>query len=131
MRFSRRKPNQDQELCYLVEVSKPSWLPQHAMRWHLNTESGFLLEKKGGIVSKWHRVAATDRSKEQFLQFQLHLPLQAQARRALDVTMFILSRAHHDKTAFVDVSTGNQLTFTELWRAIDFVAMCLSLLESL
>ncbi|XP_062163290.1 probable CoA ligase CCL5 [Alnus glutinosa] len=45
---------------------------------------------------------------------------------SLDVTTFISSRAHHGKIAFVDASTGSQLTFAELWRAVDSVATCLS-----
>jgi OPC-8:0 CoA ligase-1 len=45
---------------------------------------------------------------------------------SLDVTTFISSRAHHGKVAFVDSSTGRQLTFADLWRAVDSVATFLS-----
>ncbi|XP_059460016.1 probable CoA ligase CCL5 [Corylus avellana] len=45
---------------------------------------------------------------------------------SLDVTTFISSRAHHGKIAFIDASTGAQLTFAELWRAVDSVATWLS-----
>uniref|UniRef100_A0A6N2K2Y6 4-coumarate--CoA ligase n=1 Tax=Salix viminalis TaxID=40686 RepID=A0A6N2K2Y6_SALVM len=43
----------------------------------------------------------------------------------LDVTTFILSRPHHGKTAFIDAATGRQLSFKDLWRAVDSVSMCL------
>ncbi|KAB5568065.1 hypothetical protein DKX38_001858 [Salix brachista] len=43
----------------------------------------------------------------------------------LDVTTFILSRPHHGKTAFIDAATGRQLSFKDLWRAVDSISMCL------
>ncbi|KAF9686641.1 hypothetical protein SADUNF_Sadunf02G0010500 [Salix dunnii] len=43
----------------------------------------------------------------------------------LDVTTFILSRPHHGKTAFIDAATGRQLSFKDLWRAVDSVSICL------
>ncbi|XP_011034909.1 PREDICTED: 4-coumarate--CoA ligase-like 5 [Populus euphratica] len=43
----------------------------------------------------------------------------------LDTTTFIFSRPHHGKTAFIDAATGRQLSFKDLWRAVDSVASCL------
>ncbi|XP_021285105.1 4-coumarate--CoA ligase-like 5 [Herrania umbratica] len=53
-------------------------------------------------------------------------PISLAKNDSLDVTTFISSRAHHGKVAFIDAGTGRQLTFSELWRAVDSVATCLS-----
>ncbi|XP_010242836.1 PREDICTED: 4-coumarate--CoA ligase-like 5 [Nelumbo nucifera] len=53
-------------------------------------------------------------------------PIALPSNESLDITTFISSRAHHGKIAFVDASTGRHLTFSEVWRAVDSVATCLS-----
>ncbi|XP_007017974.2 PREDICTED: 4-coumarate--CoA ligase-like 5 isoform X2 [Theobroma cacao] len=53
-------------------------------------------------------------------------PIPLAKNDSLDVTTFISSRAHHGKVAFIDAGTGRQLTFSELWLAVDSVATCLS-----
>ena len=53
-------------------------------------------------------------------------PIPLPKNQALDVTTYISSRPHHGKTAFIDATTGRQITFSELWRAVDSVATCLS-----
>ncbi|XP_044511468.1 probable CoA ligase CCL5 isoform X2 [Mangifera indica] len=45
---------------------------------------------------------------------------------SLDVTTFISSRPHHGNIAFIDASTGRQITFSDLWRAVDSVSTCLA-----
>ncbi|CAI9763863.1 unnamed protein product [Fraxinus pennsylvanica] len=46
---------------------------------------------------------------------------------SLDVTTFISSRSHRGKTAFIDASTGRKLSFSDVWRAVEAVATCLSI----
>ncbi|KAJ0026144.1 hypothetical protein Pint_09272 [Pistacia integerrima] len=53
-------------------------------------------------------------------------PIPLPQNHSLDVTAYISSRPHHGKTAFIDATTGRQITFSELWRAVDSVATCLS-----
>ncbi|XVF35863.1 hypothetical protein REPUB_Repub19eG0008000 [Reevesia pubescens] len=53
-------------------------------------------------------------------------PIPLPRNDSLDVTTFISARAHHGKVAFIDAGTGRHLTFSELWRAVDSVATCLS-----
>ncbi|CAH8357378.1 unnamed protein product [Eruca vesicaria subsp. sativa] len=53
-------------------------------------------------------------------------PIPLPPNPSLDVTTFISSQAHRGRTAFIDASTGKSLTFTELWRAVESVADCLS-----
>ncbi|TYI93158.1 hypothetical protein E1A91_D02G118900v1 [Gossypium mustelinum] len=53
-------------------------------------------------------------------------PIPLPKNHSLDVTTFISARAHHGKVAFIDAATGRHLTFSELWRAVDSVATCLS-----
>ncbi|KAE8716369.1 4-coumarate--CoA ligase-like 4 [Hibiscus syriacus] len=53
-------------------------------------------------------------------------PIPLPKNDSLDVTTFISARAHHGQIAFIDAATGRHLTFTELWRAVDSVATCLS-----
>ncbi|XP_022772588.1 4-coumarate--CoA ligase-like 5 [Durio zibethinus] len=53
-------------------------------------------------------------------------PIPLPRNDSLDVTTFISARAHHGKFAFIDAGTGRRLTFSELWRAVDSVATCLS-----
>lgn len=53
-------------------------------------------------------------------------PIALPPNQSLDITTFISSRAHHGKTAFIDAATGRHLSFSELWRAVDSVASCLS-----
>ncbi|XP_010498483.1 PREDICTED: 4-coumarate--CoA ligase-like 5 [Camelina sativa] len=52
-------------------------------------------------------------------------PIPLPPNPSLDVTTFISSQAHRGRIAFIDASTGNNLTFSELWRAVDSVADCL------
>lgn len=44
----------------------------------------------------------------------------------LDVATFISSSAHHGKIAFIDAATGENLTFHDLWLAVDSVAESLT-----
>ncbi|XP_044511600.1 probable CoA ligase CCL5 isoform X2 [Mangifera indica] len=53
-------------------------------------------------------------------------PTPLPKNHSLDVTTFISSRPHHGNVAFIDASTGRQITFSDLWRAVDSVATCLS-----
>ncbi|GLT31344.1 hypothetical protein SLA2020_060860 [Shorea laevis] len=53
-------------------------------------------------------------------------PIPLPPNQSLDVTTFISSQAHHGKIAFIDAATGRHLTFSQLWRAVDSVATCLS-----
>uniref|UniRef100_A0A1J3EP05 4-coumarate--CoA ligase-like 5 n=1 Tax=Noccaea caerulescens TaxID=107243 RepID=A0A1J3EP05_NOCCA len=53
-------------------------------------------------------------------------PIPLPPNPSLDVTTFISSQAHRGRIAFVDAATGNNLTFSELWRAVESVADCLS-----
>lgn len=46
--------------------------------------------------------------------------------RSLDITTFLSSLPHHGKTAFVEATSGRQISFQELWRAVDSVSTCLS-----
>ncbi|KAL9306788.1 putative AMP-dependent synthetase/ligase, AMP-binding enzyme domain-containing protein [Arabidopsis thaliana] len=52
-------------------------------------------------------------------------PLSLPPNLSLDVTTFISSQPHRGKTAFIDAATGQCLTFSDLWRAVDRVADCL------
>ncbi|KAL2468156.1 4-coumarate--CoA ligase-like 5 [Forsythia ovata] len=53
-------------------------------------------------------------------------PIPLPSNESLDVTTFISSRSHRGKIAFIDASTGRQLRFSDVWRAVDAVATCLS-----
>ncbi|KAL2232180.1 4-coumarate--CoA ligase-like 5 [Sesamum indicum] len=53
-------------------------------------------------------------------------PVPLPSNDSLDVTTFISSRAHNGKIAFIDAATGRQLTFADVWRAVDAVASSLS-----
>ncbi|KAJ8762221.1 hypothetical protein K2173_007377 [Erythroxylum novogranatense] len=44
----------------------------------------------------------------------------------LDVTTFISSQPHRGSTAFIDATTGQELTYKQLWTAVDSVAAGLS-----
>ncbi|KAL1209394.1 Peroxisomal OPC-8:0-CoA ligase 1 [Cardamine amara subsp. amara] len=53
-------------------------------------------------------------------------PIPLPQNPSLDVTTFISSQAHRGRVAFIDASTGQNLTFSELWRTVESVADCLS-----
>lgn len=53
-------------------------------------------------------------------------PLPLPPSHALDLTTFISSRPHHGKVAFIDATTGHQLTFPDFWKAVESVSTCLS-----
>ncbi|XVE94446.1 hypothetical protein REPUB_Repub02eG0009200 [Reevesia pubescens] len=53
-------------------------------------------------------------------------PIPLPKNDSVDVTTFISARAHNGKVAFIEAGTGRHLTFSELWRAVDSVATCLS-----
>ncbi|KAF7139952.1 hypothetical protein RHSIM_Rhsim06G0008700 [Rhododendron simsii] len=53
-------------------------------------------------------------------------PVPLLSNDSLDVTTFISSRAHHGNIAFVDASSGNHLTFSDVWSAVDSVSSSLS-----
>ncbi|KAF5777707.1 putative AMP-dependent synthetase/ligase, AMP-binding enzyme domain-containing protein [Helianthus annuus] len=53
-------------------------------------------------------------------------PTPFPANETLDVTTFISARAHNGTTAYIDASTGNRLTFADVWRAVESVSSALS-----
>ncbi|KAL0351673.1 UNVERIFIED_CONTAM: 4-coumarate--CoA ligase-like 5 [Sesamum calycinum] len=53
-------------------------------------------------------------------------PVPLPSNDSLDVTTFISSAPHNGKIAFIDAATGRQLTFADVWRAVDAVASSLS-----
>ncbi|KAM7258026.1 hypothetical protein ACFE04_013767 [Oxalis oulophora] len=53
-------------------------------------------------------------------------PVPLPPNDSLDITTFISSRPHNGSTAFIDASTGDSLTFTQIWQAVDSVSTCLS-----
>ncbi|VVA91992.1 unnamed protein product [Arabis nemorensis] len=53
-------------------------------------------------------------------------PIPLPQNPSLDVTTFISSQPHRGRIAFIDASTGKNLTFSELWRSVESVADCLS-----
>ncbi|KAJ0257466.1 4-coumarate--CoA ligase-like 3 [Hirschfeldia incana] len=52
-------------------------------------------------------------------------PISLPANPNLDVTTFISSQPHRGTTAFIDAATGQRLSFSDLWIAVDRVAECL------
>ncbi|XP_019173698.1 PREDICTED: 4-coumarate--CoA ligase-like 5 [Ipomoea nil] len=54
-------------------------------------------------------------------------PIPLPSTHSIDVTTFISSRAHQGKIAFIDAATGRQLSFSDVWRAVESVATSLSL----
>ncbi|KAJ8539592.1 hypothetical protein K7X08_013844 [Anisodus acutangulus] len=52
-------------------------------------------------------------------------PIPLPSNKSLDVTTFISSRAHKGKIAFIDAATGKQLTFSDVWNAVESLATCL------
>ncbi|CAN8304636.1 unnamed protein product [Cochlearia groenlandica] len=52
-------------------------------------------------------------------------PLNLPANQSLDVTTFISAQPHRGTTAFIDAATGQRLSFSDLWKAVDNVADCL------
>lgn len=53
-------------------------------------------------------------------------PFPLPANEAIDVTTFISSRAHSGKVAFIDATTGRNLTFSDVWNAVESLATSLS-----
>ncbi|OMO85474.1 AMP-dependent synthetase/ligase [Corchorus olitorius] len=53
-------------------------------------------------------------------------PFSLPSNPCLDITTFISSYPHQGKIAFIDATTGRQLSFSQLWKAVDSVATCLS-----
>ncbi|KAD2393291.1 hypothetical protein E3N88_40268 [Mikania micrantha] len=53
-------------------------------------------------------------------------PTPFPANDTLDVTTFISSRAHHGTTAYIDASTGQRLTFSDVWKSVESVSSALS-----
>lgn len=53
-------------------------------------------------------------------------PIPLPSIDSIDVTTFISSRAHQGKIAFIDAATGRQLSFSDVWRAVESVATSLS-----
>nr|GMC54757.1 4-coumarate--CoA ligase-like 5 [Ipomoea batatas]GME04205.1 4-coumarate--CoA ligase-like 5 [Ipomoea batatas] len=53
-------------------------------------------------------------------------PIPLPSPESIDVTTFISSRAHQGKIAFIDAATGRQLSFSDVWRAVESVATSLS-----
>ncbi|PQP97792.1 4-coumarate--CoA ligase-like 5 [Prunus yedoensis var. nudiflora] len=53
-------------------------------------------------------------------------PIPLPHNDSLDITTFISSQAHRGTVAFIDGSTGRQLNYAQLWRAVRSVASSLS-----
>ncbi|KAM1423471.1 hypothetical protein TB2_015715 [Malus domestica] len=53
-------------------------------------------------------------------------PIPLPPNDSLDITTFISSQAHRGNVAFIDGSTGQQLTYVQLWDAVRSVASSLS-----
>ncbi|OVA10876.1 AMP-dependent synthetase/ligase [Macleaya cordata] len=53
-------------------------------------------------------------------------PIPLPRNESLDIATFISSKAHSGKIAYIDSSTGNYLTFSDVWRAVDSVSNSLS-----
>ncbi|KAL4273639.1 hypothetical protein GQ457_13G007920 [Hibiscus cannabinus] len=53
-------------------------------------------------------------------------PFSLPSNLSLDITTFLSSYPHHGKTAFIEASSGRQISFAQLWRAVDSVSACLS-----
>ncbi|PHT32733.1 4-coumarate--CoA ligase-like 4 [Capsicum baccatum] len=53
-------------------------------------------------------------------------PITLPSNQSIDVTTFISSRAHSGKIAFIDASSGQKLSFTDVWNAVEALASCLS-----
>ncbi|XP_073020016.1 probable CoA ligase CCL5 [Primulina eburnea] len=64
--------------------------------------------------------------KENSTFYSKRKPVPLPANQSLNVTTFISSRAHSGKIAFIEAATGRQLTFSDVWRAVDAVAASLS-----
>ncbi|CAN8312718.1 unnamed protein product [Cochlearia groenlandica] len=52
-------------------------------------------------------------------------PIPLPPNPSLNVTTFISSQPHRGRVAFIDASTGENLTFSQLWLAVESVADCL------
>ncbi|KAK9059881.1 hypothetical protein SSX86_020585 [Deinandra increscens subsp. villosa] len=64
------------------------------------------------------------KSNSTFYSRRRSVPLPA--NEILDVTTFISARAHHGTTAYIDASTGQRLTFSDVWRSVESVSSALS-----
>lgn len=53
-------------------------------------------------------------------------PTPLPANETLDITTFISARAHHGTTAYIDASTGERLTFSDVWKSVESVSSALS-----
>ncbi|KAK8648889.1 hypothetical protein V6N13_129631 [Hibiscus sabdariffa] len=53
-------------------------------------------------------------------------PFSLPSNLSLGITTFLSSYPHHGKTAFIEASSGRQISFAQLWRAVDSVSACLS-----
>ncbi|KAL9238109.1 hypothetical protein vseg_012580 [Gypsophila vaccaria] len=74
----------------------------------------------GGIISRGGYDAAT----KTFHSKRRPVPLPP--NESLDITTFISARPHRSTTAFIDASTGQRVSYADLWRAVDAVASSLS-----
>ncbi|XP_073122426.1 probable CoA ligase CCL5 [Henckelia pumila] len=64
--------------------------------------------------------------KENSIFYSKRKPIPLPENQSLDVTTFISSSAHGGKIAFIEAATGRQLTFADVWRAVESVAASLS-----
>lgn len=53
-------------------------------------------------------------------------PIALPCNQAIDVTTFISSQSHHGNIALIDATSGQQITFSQLWMAVESVATALS-----
>ncbi|KAK1392970.1 4-coumarate--CoA ligase-like 5 [Heracleum sosnowskyi] len=53
-------------------------------------------------------------------------PIALPCNQAIDVTTFISSQSHHGNVALIDATSGHQITFSQLWMAVESVSTALS-----
>ncbi|KAK8942082.1 4-coumarate--CoA ligase-like 5 [Platanthera guangdongensis] len=53
-------------------------------------------------------------------------PIQLRTDPNIDVVTFISSHTHSSTTAFIDASTGQRLSYQDLWRSVKFLSFSLS-----
>uniref|UniRef100_M4EAL4 Uncharacterized protein n=1 Tax=Brassica campestris TaxID=3711 RepID=M4EAL4_BRACM len=78
-----------------------------------NVERSSLVDSRSGFC------------KENSTFYSKRNPISLPASPSLHVTTFISCQTHSGTTAFIDAATGQRLSFSDLWRAVDRVAECL------
>ncbi|KFK44163.1 hypothetical protein AALP_AA1G223000 [Arabis alpina] len=63
--------------------------------------------------------------KENSTFYSKRKPLTLPPNPSLDATTYISSQPHRGTTAFIDAATGQRISFSDLWKAVDRVSDCL------